>query len=97
MTTLNAAGVQALPLAPKNPLPYRQQMQAARRYHTGLETLRDAGGPVTRLVLMPRWVAPPLVMVTSPQGAHDVLTSDDVDRTAVDPVRLDIADEFERQ
>jgi len=31
---------------------------------------------------MPRWVAPPLVMVTSPQGAHDVLTSDDVDRTA---------------
>ncbi|KIU13751.1 cytochrome P450 [Mycolicibacterium llatzerense] len=83
MTTVNSAGVQALPLAPKNPLPYRQQMQAARTYHTGLETLRDAGGPVTRLVLMPRWVAPPLVMVTSPQGAHDVLTSDDVDRTAV--------------
>lgn len=52
MTTVDDVGVQTLPLAPKNPLPYRQQMQAARAYHTGLETLRDAGGPVTRLVAL---------------------------------------------
>jgi cytochrome P450 len=81
--TVTDVDVSRLPLAPRNPLPYRQQMLAARQYHTGLEILRDAGGPVTRLVLTPRWLAPPLVMVTSPEGAHDVLTSDHVDRTAV--------------
>ncbi|MEB3023090.1 cytochrome P450 [[Mycobacterium] crassicus] len=74
--------VRALPLAPKNPLPYRQRVRAVRQLHTGIESLRDAGGPVTRAALMPRWLAPPMVLVTSPQGAHDVLVqaSADVDR-----------------
>jgi hypothetical protein len=40
--------VAALPLAPRNPLPYLQQIKAARFFHTGCEALRDAGGPVTR-------------------------------------------------
>lgn len=78
--TVTDVDVRALPLAPKNPLPYRRQVREVRQLHTGIEILRDAGGPVTRLVLAPRWLMPPMVVVTSPQGAHDVLTSADVDR-----------------
>jgi cytochrome P450 len=66
--------VAALPLAPRNPLPYRQQMKAARFFHTGCETLRDAGGPVTRCGLAPTWMLPPVVVTTSPKGARDVLS-----------------------
>lgn len=66
--------VAALPLAPRNPLPYLRQMTAARAFHTGCETLRDAGGPVTRCNLAPKWMLPPLVIVTSPNGARDVLS-----------------------
>lgn len=80
--------IRALPLAPKNPLPHRRQLREVRQLHTGIEILRDAGGPVTRLELAPRWLAPPVVVVTSPQGAHDVLSSGDVDRaTAHDELR----------
>jgi cytochrome P450 len=61
-----------LPPAPTNPLPRLQQMKAVRSFHTGCELLRDAGGPVTRLV--PTWMLPPLVITTSPAGARDVLT-----------------------
>ncbi|MDQ2628509.1 MAG: cytochrome P450 [Actinomycetota bacterium] len=78
--TVDDVDVSALPLAPKNPLPYGQQVRALRQFHTGSEILRDAGGLVTRLELAPHWVTPPMVVVTSPQGAHDVLTSDWVDR-----------------
>lgn len=88
--TVEDAGVdvRALPLAPKNPLPYWQQVRQFRELRTGIEILRDAGGTVTRLELAPRWLAPPIVVVTSPQGAHDVLSSGDVDRTlAHDEIR----------
>jgi cytochrome P450 len=71
--TVQRVDLRALQLAPKNPLPYRQQVKAIRAFHTGLETLRDAGGPVTRLALAPRWLMPPVVCVTSPQGARDIL------------------------
>jgi cytochrome P450 len=71
--TITPAGVHALPPAPKNPLPYRQQVNAIRSFHTGLEKLRDAGGPVTRLQLAPKWLTPPVVVATSPQGARDIL------------------------
>lgn len=75
----------ALPLAPTNPLPYRQQLRALRTFHTGAETLRDAGGPVTRLTLAPRWLMPPVVIATSPQGAHDILgnSGGHIDKTRV--------------
>lgn len=63
----------ALPLAPKNPLPLLTQVTALRSFHTGLQTLRDAGGPVTRLVLAPEWLTPTVVVATSPRGAHDIL------------------------
>lgn len=65
--------VQTLPLAPLNPMPRRQQIRALRRFHTGCEELRDAGGPVTRLELAPRWLMPPIVVATSPGAARDIL------------------------
>lgn len=71
--TVDHADLHALPLAPRNPLPYRQQVRALRKFHTGCETLRNAGGPVTRLTLAPKMLIPPVVAVTSPDGARDVL------------------------
>ncbi|MGV9713755.1 cytochrome P450 [Gordonia sp. NPDC003424] len=61
----------ALPPVPRNPLPRLQQLKAIRAFHTGCETLRDAGGPVTRLALS--WPLPPVVVTTSPMGARNVL------------------------
>ena len=58
----------ALPLAPKNPLPYWERRKAVRSHHTGVDTLRDAGGPVTLITLAPSWLIPPIVLATSPQG-----------------------------
>src|SRR6201999_1895110 len=83
--TIEHTAALELPLAPKNPLPYLRQIKAIRTYHTGVETLRDAGGPVTRLVLAPKWLMPAAVIVTSPQGARDVLgrTGAHVDKTRV--------------
>ena len=60
-------------MAPKNPLPFRQLLKAVRSLDTGQELLRDAGGPVTRVVLGPKWMVPPIVLVTSPNGIRDVL------------------------
>ncbi|HEX5144074.1 MAG TPA: cytochrome P450 [Mycobacterium sp.] len=66
--------VDQLPLAPKNPLSYSEQVKALRSFHTGCETLRDAGGLVTRCRLGPDWMMPSIVVTTSPRGARDVLT-----------------------
>ena len=74
---VTGADVSVLPLAPKNPLPYRQQLRCLRVFHTGVETLRDAGGPVTRLALAPKWLMPPIVVATSPQGGRDILGRSD--------------------
>ena len=83
MLDQSSSDVSSLPLAPINPLPYRQRVEALRTFHTGPERLRDAGGPVTRFTLGPRWLMPPMVMVTSPRGIHDVLSikDDSVDKT----------------
>ena len=76
--------VASLPLAPKNPLPYRQRLRAVRSFHTGTDKLRDAGGPVTRFSLGPKWLVPPIVLATSPQGIRDILSVRDgsVDKTS---------------
>jgi cytochrome P450 len=71
--TIDALDVGALPLAPKNPLPILQVLKAARALHTGLPLLSEAGGPVTRFVPLPKFLAPALVLVASPNGARDVL------------------------
>jgi cytochrome P450 len=68
-----SADVATLPLAPKNPLPYRHQLRAVRSLIDGLQELLDAGGPVTRIVLGPKWLFPTAVLIASPQGARDVL------------------------
>src|SRR5262245_39471814 len=82
---LEGADLTALPLAPMNPLPRMQQIRAVRAFHTGVETRRDAGGYVTRVVLAPKWLMPPVVVVTSPQGAHDVLgrTAAHIEKTII--------------
>ncbi len=65
--------VSSLPLAPKNPTPYLRRVQAVRAHHIGMETLRDAGGPVSRVSLGPKWLFPPLVVAASPRAIRDVL------------------------
>lgn len=73
-----------LPLAPVNPLPLKQRRAALRNFHTGTDVLRDAGGPVTRFTLGPRWLSPPIVLATSPQGIRDIVSVRDgsVDKTS---------------
>jgi cytochrome P450 len=77
-----SADVAMLALAPKNPMPYRQQLRAVRSFTDGFQQLLDAGGPVTRIVLGPNWLIPTFVLIASPQGARDVLgrTDDIADR-----------------
>jgi cytochrome P450 len=83
--------VATLPLAPKNPMPYWHRIRAARSFDMGLARLRDSGGAVTRNVLAPKWVMPPLVFISSPQGARDILGRTDAfaDRGA-DPVSREL-------
>ena len=89
--TLTGPDVTAVPLAPKNPLPYWRRLTAARQFDTGLELMRESGGPVTRVVLGPQWNIPPLVFVSSPQGAHDVLARTDAfAERAATPISLEI-------
>jgi cytochrome P450 len=59
---------------PRNTLPTRLQLSAIRTFDSGPEILRDAGGPVTRLHLGPRWLVPPVVVATSPRAARDILS-----------------------
>ena len=53
-TTTTPADLAGLPPVPRNPLPYRQRLNAIKAIHTGQEVVRDAGGPVTRLKLAPQ-------------------------------------------
>ena len=69
--------VEQLPPVPANPLPYWRRLRAVRHLETGLPLLRSAGGPITRIVLAPRWVMPPVVLISSPQGAHELLARTD--------------------
>lgn len=66
-----------LPLPPTNPLSYRQRARAIRSFHNGIDLLRDAGGPVSRVVLGPSWLMPPIVVASSPRAIHDILTNRD--------------------
>ncbi len=76
--TMATADVGALPLAPWNPLPLRQQMRALRSLIDGVQQLSDAGGPVTRLRMpAPGWLVPAMVLTSSPQGIRDILGRQD--------------------
>lgn len=76
-TSTEAIDVSAMPLAPKNPLPLRQLVKLVRTLDTGQEVIRRAGGPVTRIQFGPKWLFPPIVAVTSPEGIRDVLGRND--------------------
>lgn len=80
----SGGGLESLPLAPVNPMPLRQRLKAVKEFSTGTERLRDAGGPVTRFTVGPRWLMPPMVLVTSPGALRDVLSIKDgsVDKTS---------------
>src|ERR1700733_464276 len=71
--TIDSLDVATLPLAPKNQLPIRQVLSAARVLHTGLALMSQAGGPVTRFGPLPKFLAPALVLVTLPNVLRDVL------------------------
>jgi cytochrome P450 len=79
-----SGGLESLPLAPVNPMPFRERLKAVKEFSTGTERLRDAGGPVTRFTVGPRWLMPPMVLVTSPGALRDVLSIKDgsVDKTS---------------
>jgi cytochrome P450 len=76
-TLTETIGVSALPLAPKNPLPLWRLVKLLRTLDTGQEVIRDAGGPITRITFGPKWLFPPIVSVTSPDGIRDVLGRND--------------------
>ena len=69
--------LQSCPLPPVSPLRWRARVKALQQFNTGAEMLREAGGPVTLVRLGPRRITPTFVMVTSPQGARDVLGGTD--------------------
>ncbi|GAA3811423.1 cytochrome P450 [Nocardioides panacisoli] len=54
-----------------------ERVRAVRQFHTGIEQIRDAGGPVAMVRLGPPRLTPTFAVVTSPQGAHDVLAASD--------------------
>src|ERR1700740_566783 len=72
LEALESIHVAPLPLAPKNPLRYRHQLRALRSLIDGHQELLDAGGPVTRIVLRPKWLFPAAVLIASPRGARAV-------------------------
>jgi cytochrome P450 len=73
-----SAGAVTAPLPPKVVgLGLGERLDALRNFHTGVAVLRDHGGPVVRVPIGPRRVAPQFVIVTSPAGAHDVLAGFD--------------------
>ena len=75
--TASTTDVALLPLAPRNPLPYRRLVKLVRTLDTGQELIRDAGGPVTRVQLGPKRLFPPLVAVFSAEAIRDVLGRND--------------------
>ena len=60
-------------MPPVAPMRFRERLDAVRNYHTGPAEVRDLAGHVVRVPLGPRPIAPSIVLITSPQGAHDVL------------------------
>ena len=62
---------------------FRRRLAAVKQFSTGTERLRDAGGRVTAFKLGPRWLMPPMVLVTSPGSIRDVFSAKDasVDKT----------------
>lgn len=88
--TVGASEIVSLPLPPRCPLPYRERLAALKQFPYGADLFRAAGGPVTRFQLAPSWLLPQIVVVTSPQGIRDVMTSrgGSIDKTRGVPADL---------
>ncbi|MEE2035317.1 cytochrome P450 [Rhodococcus chondri] len=65
------------PLAPDVPMSLISRLRAPDMLHTGPVKMRDAGGPVVMVRFGPTRFAAPIAVVTSPQGAHDVVAGSD--------------------
>lgn len=61
------------PVAPDVPMSFVARLGNLKQFHRGLETIRVAGGPVCMVRLGPARLQAPFAVVTSPQGARDVL------------------------
>src|SRR3954447_17829324 len=77
MVTPAPRDLSELPLPPDVPMSLRDRLRSVRTFHTGLAEIAAAGGPVTTVRLGPRRLVPTFAVVTSPQGAHDVLAASD--------------------
>lgn len=53
------------------------RLRAVQTFHTGIAEIGRVGGPVTIVRLGPSGLTPTFAVVTSPQGAHDVLAASD--------------------
>lgn len=71
------SSIEAVPIAPDVPMGYLDRLRAIQTFHTGIARIRDVGGRVTMVRLGPSWLVPRFAVVTSPQGAHDVLAGSD--------------------
>jgi len=65
------------PIAPDVPLRLMPRLRALRAFDTGPGVIRQAGGPVAMIRFGPERISPPFAVVTSPQGARDVLGGSD--------------------
>jgi hypothetical protein len=64
-------------LPPRSTVPYLRLLRDVGKLTHVYEELRDTTGPVTTVKLAPRRVLPPFVVVTSPDGAQQVLGGQD--------------------
>ncbi len=65
------------PIPPDVPMRLIPKLRALRTFHTGTGLIRDAGGPVTMVRIGPARITPTFAVITSPQGARDVLGGSD--------------------
>lgn len=76
--TTDASPLTAAGPPPRTTVPYLRLVRDAPKLATVYEEMRDTTGPVTRVILGPRAVIPPFVVVTSPGGAREVLSAQGV-------------------
>lgn len=70
-----AIDLASLPAPPVVEMPFLRLVKTSRNFHTAGATFRDRTGPVA--VTTFGRLAPPIVWIASPQGAHDVLANRD--------------------
>lgn len=72
---MNVSDVMSYPVPPFVSLPWRERISSVRDVYRGPAKIRDIYGPVALVKLAPKWIAPTIAIVSSPEGARDVLSS----------------------